>query len=190
MEVLERRLAKQKRASYNNKDIAKECDLIERLKAFLEEGNLAKNFECQDEDEEAFLNPEVKAVLHDAEIVDENGVATGAASLFSIRGSRAGILKNLLKNSYVGCCMAFRKELIPIICPIPNEMYMHDYWIGTAAEYMGKVCFLDKPLIGYRRHSSNVTQMTHGSIRFMIKKRIDIIRCLGLLKKRVRKVKA
>ena len=71
----------------------------------------------------AFSNPEVKAVLHDAEIVDENGVATGAASLFSIRGSRAGILKNLLKNSYVGCCMAFRKELIPIICPIPNEMY-------------------------------------------------------------------
>lgn len=138
----------------------------------------------------AFSNPEVKAVLHDAEIVDENGVATGAASLFSIRGSRAGILKNLLKNSYVGCCMAFCKELIPIICPIPNEMYMHDYWIGTAAEYMGKVCFLDKPLIGYRRHSSNVTQMTHGSIRFMIKKRIDIIRCLGLLKKRVRKVKA
>ena len=67
----------------------------------------------------AFSNPEVKAVLHDAEIVDENGVATGAASLFSIRGSRAGILKNLLKNSYVGCCMAFRKELIPIICPIP-----------------------------------------------------------------------
>ena len=88
----------------------------------------------------AFSNPEVKAVLHDAEIVDENGVATGAA-------------------------MAFRKELIPIICPIPNEMYMHDYWIGTAAEYMGKVCFLNEPLIGYRRHSSNVTQMTHGSIR-------------------------
>ena len=55
IEVLDRRLSKQKRASYNNKDIAKECDLLERLKAFLEEGNLAKNFECQDEDEEAFL---------------------------------------------------------------------------------------------------------------------------------------
>ena len=44
MEVLERRLAKQKRASYNNKDISKECDLIERLLKFLEAGNLAKNF--------------------------------------------------------------------------------------------------------------------------------------------------
>ena len=72
--------------------------------------------------------------------------------------------------------------------PIPNEMYMHDYWIGTAADYMGQVCFLKDKLIGYRRHSSNVTQMTHGSIDFMVKKRIDIIRCLGLLKKRVREI--
>lgn len=134
----------------------------------------------------AFADSEVKAVLHDAEIVDENGIATGAESLFVMRGSRAGRIKNLIKNSYVGCCMAFRKELIPVICPIPKEMYMHDYWIGTAAEYMGRVCFLEEPLIGYRRHSSNVTQMTHGSLRFMIKKRLDILRCLGLLKKRVR----
>ena len=133
----------------------------------------------------AFKNPEVKAVLHNAEIVDENGIPTGAASLFAVRGSRTGILKNLIKNSYVGCCMAFRKELVPVICPIPKEMYMHDYWIGTAAEYMGKVCLLDEPLIGYRRHSSNVTQMTHGSVGFMVKKRVDIIRCLGLMKKRV-----
>lgn len=137
----------------------------------------------------AFRAPEVKAVLHDAEIVDENGVPTGAASLFAVRGSRTGILKNLIKNSYVGCCMAFRKELVSVICPIPKEMYMHDYWIGTAAEYMGKVCLLDEPLIGYRRHSSNVTQMTHGSVGFMVKKRVDIIRCLGLMKKRVAKAK-
>ena len=55
MEVLERRLSKQKRASYNNKEIAKECDLIERLIAFLEAGNLAKNFELEDEDEDDFF---------------------------------------------------------------------------------------------------------------------------------------
>ena len=74
IEVLDRRLAKQKRASYNNKDIAKECDLLERLKAFLEEGTLAKNFECQDEDEEAFfinaLNPDV--VIYAGDIFDND----------------------------------------------------------------------------------------------------------------------
>ena len=123
---------------------------------------------------EAFLNPKVKAVLHDAQIVDECGNPTGAEGLFANRGSRKGILKNLVKNSYVGCCMAFRRELIPVICPIPKEMYMHE------------VCFIKEPLIDYRRHSSNVTQMTHGSMSFMIKKRIDIVRCLGLLKRRVK----
>ena len=137
----------------------------------------------------AFADQKVMAVLHDAEIVDENGIPTGAESLFAVRGSRTGILKNLIKNSYVGCCMAFRRELIFVICPIPKEMYMHDYWIGTAAEYMGEVCLLEEPLIGYRRHSSNVTQMTHGSLGFMIKKRLDILRCLGLLKRRVKETK-
>ena len=137
----------------------------------------------------AFADSRVMAVLHDAEIVDENGIPTGAESLFAVRGSRTGIVKNLIKNSYVGCCMAFRKELVPVICPIPKEMYMHDYWIGTAAEYMGEVRLLEEPLIGYRRHSSNVTQMTHGSLGFMIKKRLDILRCLGLLKRRVKETK-
>ena len=59
MEVLERRLGKQKKAAYNNKDIAKEVDFIERLIAFLEAGNLAKNFELADD---GANNKYVKAV--------------------------------------------------------------------------------------------------------------------------------
>ena len=82
IEVLDRRLAKQKRASYNNKDIAKECDLLERLKAFLEEGNLAKNFECQDEDEEAFLKEyklvTAKPVIFAANVSEDDLANDGA----------------------------------------------------------------------------------------------------------------
>lgn len=55
MEILERRLAKQKKAAYNNKDILKECEMIERLITFLEAGNLAKNFKTEDDDEAALL---------------------------------------------------------------------------------------------------------------------------------------
>ena len=44
----------------------------------------------------AFDNLEVKAILHDAEIIDENGKATGAESLFALRKSKPGILKNLI----------------------------------------------------------------------------------------------
>ena len=82
IEVLDRRLSKQKRASYNNKDIAKECDLLERLKAFLEEGNLAKNFECQDEDEEAFLKEynllTAKPVIFAANVSEDDLANDGA----------------------------------------------------------------------------------------------------------------
>ena len=53
VEILERRLAKQSKAAHNNKEIAKECELIKRLIAHLEDGKLAKNFEFEDEDEAA-----------------------------------------------------------------------------------------------------------------------------------------
>lgn len=55
MEVLERRLAKQKRAAYNNKEIARECALMERLLAHLQGGSLAKNFVCEEDDETAWM---------------------------------------------------------------------------------------------------------------------------------------
>ena len=84
MEVLERRLAKQKRASYNNKDIAKECELIERLLAFLEAGNLAKNFECEDEDEEAFMKEynllTAKPVIFAANVSEDDLANDGAGN--------------------------------------------------------------------------------------------------------------
>lgn len=86
--------------------------------------------------------------------------------------------------------MAFRKELIPLFALFQMKCICMTIGLEQRQSIWERFAFLDEPLIGYRRHSSNVTQMTHGSIYFMIKKRIDIIRCLGLLKKRVRKVKA
>ncbi len=125
-------------------------------------------------------NPEIKAILHNAEIVDSDAVPSGK-DLFSMRHSRPGLLKNFIKNSYTGCCMAFRSELIPLISPIPDRMYMHDYWIGTVAEVSGKVGLVRRPLIKYRRHESNVTQMEHGNWSEMIKKRMNILVCLAIL---------
>jgi hypothetical protein len=74
--------------------------------------------------------------------------------------------------------MAFRKELIPEILPIPETIYMHDYWIGAVAEQIGTVKLIWEPLILYRRHSDNVTQMQHGSIFFMLEKRWGMLMTL------------
>jgi hypothetical protein len=84
MEVLERRLAKQKKAAFNNKDIAKEVNMIERLIAHLEAGNLAKNFELADEDEEAYMKEynllTAKPVIFAANVTEDDLADDGASN--------------------------------------------------------------------------------------------------------------
>ena len=62
---------------------------------------------------------------------------------------------------------------------------MHDYWIGMAAEKTGKVVMIEEPLIYYRRHGFNVTDLSHGKLGFMLTKRINMVRCLRLLDRRI-----
>ena len=45
VEILDRRIAKSARGANNDKKLAKEVEMLKRLKAFLEDGNMAKNFE-------------------------------------------------------------------------------------------------------------------------------------------------
>lgn len=51
IEILERRISKTSKGARNDKALAKELELLNRIKSFLEEGNLAKNFNVNDEDE-------------------------------------------------------------------------------------------------------------------------------------------
>jgi hypothetical protein len=51
LEVLERRISKVVRGAKNDKELAKELELLNRLKAHLESGQLAKTFVVEDEDE-------------------------------------------------------------------------------------------------------------------------------------------
>lgn len=51
IEILERRIAKVSRGAKNDKAQAKELALVERIKAHLEEGKLAKSFVTDDEEE-------------------------------------------------------------------------------------------------------------------------------------------
>ena len=55
LEILERRIAKVGRAAKNDKTQAKELELLNRLKAHLEEGTLAITFEAEDEDQQEWL---------------------------------------------------------------------------------------------------------------------------------------
>lgn len=55
IEILERRIAKVARGAKNDKALAKELNLLNRLKGWLEEGKLAIGFTPEDDDEAAWL---------------------------------------------------------------------------------------------------------------------------------------
>lgn len=95
-------------------------------------------------------------VLHNAYVTDKRLKITGY-SFFEQRGSRKGVVHNIVKNSYMGCCMAFDRKMLKHIMPIPKNIPMHDQWIGIICEIYGKVEFIDQPLIYHRMHGNNVT---------------------------------
>ena len=78
LEVLERRISKVVRGAKNDKELAKELELLNRIKAHLEEDKLAKTFETEDEDELAWLASynllTAKPVIFAAN-VEEDGLA-------------------------------------------------------------------------------------------------------------------
>lgn len=100
--------------------------------------------------------------VSDCKVVDM-GLWEINPSFFALRNSGPGFIKNLYKNGYLGCCMAFRKELVPYILPIPKSAPMHDMWIGLIAETVGKVNFIREPLVLYRRHGNNASPTAEKS---------------------------
>lgn len=130
-----------------------------------------------------FENPDCIMVVHDADLIDGEGKRIGD-SFYVIRNSRSGILKNIWKNSYIGCCMAFRRELLEYALPFPTSGTLHDQWLGLLAEQTGKVVFIEDKLLHYRRHEENVSGMQHLPVVTMLINRISL--CWNLLKRKIR----
>lgn len=86
IEILERRIAKTTKGARNDKTLAKELELLNRLKAYLEDGKLAKTFEVNDEDEEALLLSynllTYKPVIYAANVAEDDLADDGASNEF------------------------------------------------------------------------------------------------------------
>lgn len=96
-------------------------------------------------------------VLHDASVTDGSLNVTDP-SCFALHGANLSFVKNIIKNTFVGCCMAFTKELFAEAMPFPDGIAMHDWWIALVAlKKKRKAVLIEKPLILWRRHGGNVT---------------------------------
>lgn len=124
-----------------------------------------------------FKSTRTDVILHDCMVIDEKNKVI-APSFFKLRHCRRGFLLNVIKNSYIGCCMAVKRDFLMKVLPFPENIPMHDQWIGLIAEKKGSVAFLNKQLIKYRRHSNNASKLHHAKFSDMIKFRVNLISAL------------
>lgn len=59
-------------------------------------------------------------VLHDCRLVDEN--LNAKTFLFFMARNEKGILNNVIRNSFIGCCMGFRRSLLERALPFPSQL--------------------------------------------------------------------
>lgn len=132
-------------------------------------------------------------IIHDGVIVDEAGNEI-YDSIYSIRNSGSGILKNFIKDTHMGSCMAFKNDMKKDLLPIPKKIGpAHDLWLGLFAEIMGyKVDFIPHKLLLWKRHNANASSFHRRKLHTIATNRIfiffNIIGALiskRILKKRV-----
>ncbi|MHA1279618.1 MAG: glycosyltransferase family 2 protein [Candidatus Helarchaeota archaeon] len=109
-------------------------------------------------------------VVSDCILIDEEGTVLND-SFFELRGSRSGFIRNIYKNSYIGCCIAFKRHILEKALPFPKSIPMHDMWIGMIGELFGHTYFCREQLVKYRRHGNNLSP-TLGKSTYSIAKKL------------------
>jgi glycosyltransferase involved in cell wall biosynthesis len=127
----------------------------------------------------------VDLIVSDCQLINSTNEII-SDSYFELRGVKKSSWGNLIKFSYLGCCLAFRSEILKKALPFPSnrQFCTHDNWLFLVGSFLFKHKVLDDKLIYYRRHDGNVS--TGGLISatsrwFKIKYRIYL--CFFLIKR-------
>ncbi|MCR5153883.1 MAG: redox-regulated ATPase YchF [Lachnospiraceae bacterium] len=112
LEILERRYSRVVRGSHNDKELAKEVAMIERLKKHLEAGKMAKTFELLDDDEINFYS--------------QYNLLTGKPVIFAANVKDGDLADDGASNSFVQSVREFAKgdgsEVFVICAQIEQEI--------------------------------------------------------------------
>jgi glycosyltransferase involved in cell wall biosynthesis len=127
-----------------------------------------------------FASTNVDLIIHDAVVVREGKVVY--ASLFDMAGSSSGVIKNIVSNTFTGCCMAFKREVLREVVPISGHIgIFHDAWIGVLAQFFGyKVSFVPVQLMDFIRHGNNASTSKRRKIGPILWDRLAFITALVL----------
>ena len=101
-------------------------------------------------------------VYSDLEVVDSDLNVT-YESYWKLKGIYSKIKKynnfeSLYLNNFItGCTILSKKEFINEILPFPSQskFVLHDYWVALVVSQLGKISYVEEPLIKYRQHKNN-----------------------------------
>ena len=102
-------------------------------------------------------------VVSDCRVVDAQ-LNVMDPSFYQVVRKHEGRWYNLLvRNCYLGCCMAMRREVLDKALPFPKTVPMHDIWLGNVAAFYYSLRFIPDILMAYRRHGKNASTTSDPS---------------------------
>lgn len=122
-------------------------------------------------------------IVSDAHLINEyNSVILD--SFYSVRKPFKNWLGNIVKFGYLGCCFAFRRDVLLRSLPFPPDRTLctHDNWIFLIAASFFHIHCINEKLILYRRHETNTSAGgAKSKTTFLFKVRYRIYLLLHLL---------
>ncbi|WFB36495.1 glycosyltransferase family 2 protein [Kiritimatiellota bacterium B12222] len=97
--------------------------------------------------------PDTLLIMNDAALTDKELKETGYTKIGQIQRSGASMDKFVM-----GCCCAFRRELLTLCLPVPTEFNSHDKWLVGIATSLNKKYIYHRVLQYYRRHDENTSK--------------------------------
>lgn len=89
-------------------------------------------------------------------INNDSGIISESYSQYSSKLTMPESMYDLAFNGCVtGCTALFSRELLNDLLPFPQNLDVHDRWIGALAFSKGRLKYIDKSLIKYRQHENN-----------------------------------
>jgi glycosyltransferase involved in cell wall biosynthesis len=132
-----------------------------------------------------FQSKEIMLVISDLVVIDAEDKIISHSFMEGRGGFSGGVLDTLWKNRYIGCSIAIRRSVLNYCLPFPKILPMHDMWLGVASAILGRVCYLQKPYMQYRRHELNVTSSHPSSIPLILSFRLKLSVSIFILISRI-----
>jgi glycosyltransferase involved in cell wall biosynthesis len=87
------------------------------------------------------------------------------------------------RSGYYGCAMAFRRNIVPVILPIPEYVEAHDLWIALASNLLGSNLHIEASTLARRIHGGNAS-LARRSLYKKLRSRTIFARCIIELARR------